>query len=725
MKTKITCCISLLFSTVLCAGTTVIYNPASPTVGPFPTDVLTAPNPSQATGKQINMSLAPCSVNPTLTSCTNAILLDQLDGFSVNPQIIVCFSGPVDVSTLKKGIRIYPVGRFGSSVAINQILWDPTGNCMYAKPDQVLSQQSEYLLEVTNSVLDSHEQSVQPDPQFTACLSGGSAYCSSLAAAISQVPTLTSRTAVVSASLFTTMKATDWVQKAHALVNLPTSPVANLPAGSPSQFSLSSIAAMNWIPDYGVGQSTTPQPFPLNVLSGVDSVAFGLYLSPNFINVSGPFIGTVSVTPTGSAIAPPVGVPGFPSGFVPVSYHVFLPPSRLKPPGGFPVAIFGHGLGDSQFGASTFLASTLANAGIATVTVELLGQGFGTNGVVQVVPKSGPPVFVATPGRGIQFDPTKPIGDADGCVGPGPIGIRDCSKQSAVDMFAMFRTIQATNGLGLGLNPSRIYFIGQSFGAIFGTLFHASEPNLKAAVLNVGGGTAVAAGRLAPIARIISEAYLGSANPVLLNVPPAPSAAYFHDAFNDNYVFRDMAPVINYSSANGGPSVIAVDSALETADWLSMDGDPLAFAFNLQNQILPGIIGKSTLIQFAYGDLEVPNPTNSALIRAAGLQSSSWYFRFDLAARRQPSLLGVTLGGSPFPILPHAYLSNPTIFDSDKAPETSIALATQQQAALYLAIGGIYIPDPNLFLTGPFAGQTLFQIPATLPEQLNFIQIQP
>ncbi len=716
-----------LFHSVLHAGTTVLFQPSLPAVGPFPTNALTVAAPSEKTGIQVAMPTSSCA-NPTLSSCINAQLLNQLDGFSVNSQIVVCFSGPVQVGTLQAAMQIYPVTKSPSGIAINQILYDQASNCMFAKPDQVLAQQSQYLLAITNSVLDGSGNKVTADPGFTTCLKGGTTYCKALENAVSEVGL---NSGLVSASLFTTMSTTDWVEKAYTLVSGLSSPdIAALPAGSPTQFSLSQLSGISWIPDYGKtstggAQPTTPQPIPLSDLSGVDSVAFGLYLSPNFVNVSGLLAGMIAVTPTGGPIAGPVsvGATGFPPGFVPVSYHVFLPPARYMPPGGFPVAIYGHGLGDSQFGAPSFIASTLASAGIATLAIEILGHGFGPGGTVELTYKNNQaPSFVSTPGRGIQFSTAAPIGETDGCIAPGAIGVRDCTRQSAVDLFAMVKTIQATKGLGVGLNPSRIYYIGQSFGSIYGTLYHAIEPASKAAVLNVGGGTSVAVSRLAPLGRILAAEYLGTNNPVLLNVPPAPPEPYFHDSFNDLYVYRNTPPVLNYTGA-AGTSVLAVDNALELADWLDMIGDPLGFAFELQNQQLPGLIGKSTLVQFAYGDLEVPNPTNSALIRAAGLQSSSWYFRFDKAAALHPELLSVAFG-SPLPALPHAYLSNPTLF-TGIAAEDSIAIAAQQQVAVYLGLGGLLIPNPNWFLNGVFAGQTLFEIPTTLPEQLNFIQIQP
>ena len=48
--------------------------------------------------------------------------------------------------------------------------------------------------------------------------------------------------------------------------------------------------------------------------------------------------------------------------------------------------------------------------------------------------------------------------------------------------------------------------------------------------------------------------------------------------------------------------------------------------------------------------------------------------------------------------------------------------------AAYLASDGTTNPDPNPFLNGAFAGQSIFEIqapPAILPEQLNYFQLQP
>src|SRR4029077_18288997 len=125
------------------------------------------------------------------------------------------------------------------------------------------------LLTITTSVHDAQGNATQPDPQFTSCLSGGNSYCTALAAAVRQVPGNV-RNKLVSAALFTTMSTTDWVEKARTFVNLPTTPVATPPLFTPSQFPLSQLTGITWIPQDGT-PSPTPQPIPLSALSGVDS----------------------------------------------------------------------------------------------------------------------------------------------------------------------------------------------------------------------------------------------------------------------------------------------------------------------------------------------------------------------------------------------------------------------------------------------------------------------
>lgn len=704
---------AVLASCVWAGQTTALYNPELPTAGPFPANALTVTDATQKTGMRMNLpsSFETCDPSSSPSVCSNTALLNQLDGFSVNSRLMACFSGPVDTSTLQAGVQILPVAG-GAAVSINQIIFDPASNCAFAKPNQVLNQQSQYLLVVTDSVHDSGGKKVKSSDAFTACLQSSDPYCDSLADALQNMhrPAASSNR-IVTASLFTTMSATTWLEQARRFVDA-NQPAVVLPAGlngAPSVFALSHVKSMTWVPQGSGDDTDNSETLTPSLLSGVGQVAFGMFMSPLFLD---PSSGSIPVTPTAQPIGPP-------TAYIPVSFHLFLPASHSAG-STYPVVIYGHGLGDNQFGAPTYIASTLAQLGIATLAFEITGHGYGQGSVVNITGSNGVQT-VSTPGRGIQLPGNTSIGPSDGCILPGALAVRDCGRQTAIDLFALVQTIRETNGLGFGLNPTRIYYVGQSFGGTYGTLFHATEPNEKVALLNGAGGTSVDVARLAITGRPLAIEYLSSISPALLNVDAgiAPPEPYFHDDFNDNYVFRDMPAVTNSIAG-----AMAIQAAFEAAEWVGMVGDPLSFAPHLKTSPLAGVPTKSTLFQFGYGDLEVPNPTESAVIRAASAQSSGWFFRFDKAAQIDPRLLPVTMPSvAPLPILPHRILSNPTIFEYPY--ETPLSLADQWQAGAFFVSGGALTLDPDLFLTGEYTGSNLFQVPATLPTKLNFLQIQP
>ena len=683
-------------------------------VGPFPTNALTVPAPAQTTGLLANLPASEDACGSETTPvCSANVLLNQLDGFSLNPRAMVCFSAPVDTTTLPAGIAFVPVANstsaltLAASLSIVQTIVDPATNCAFAKPSHVLDQSSQYLLVVTGAVHDANSQAVTADPIYSSCVDAPStAYCAALASAVNRLA-VPPGTTVVAASLFTTMTATSWLEQARRFVDLV--PALTVPAGIISTFALNNLQKITWMPDKG---GTGPQDIPLTALTNVGSVSFGLALAPNYINTFGSAAGSITRPPT------------LPVSYNPVSYHVFLPANSA---GKIPVVIYGHGLGDSQFGAPTYIASTLAKNGFATLAVEITGHGFGPNGIVQLTTRNGPVFTVFTPGRGVQLAPGTDIGATDGCIAPGAIAVRDCARQTAVDLSVIVHAIQSSNGLGLNLDPDRIFYIGQSLGSTYGTLFNAVEPAVQTAVLNGAGGTSVDVARLALTGRQLGLLYLASLNdPALFNVltSGAPPPPYFHtDLWNDNYVYRDQPPV-----PNTVPGAMAVQAAFEAADWVDMLGDPLAFAPHLKTSPLPGVPAKNILFQFAFGDLEVPNPTESAVVMAANAASSVSFFNFQNAVAIQPQLLGVMDPAVPgLPILPHRMLSNPTIFYPANSAELSIALAEQQQTADYFLSNGTSITNPNQYLTTPFqSGDQLFATPpALLPQRLNFLQIQP
>ncbi|HVW85922.1 MAG TPA: Ig-like domain-containing protein, partial [Bryobacteraceae bacterium] len=380
---------------------------------------------------RINLQ-APAGCPAALLDCAGLPLLNQLDGFSVNPRITVCFSADVDTNSIPDGIRFIPYSAAGPVVGINQILYDQPSHCVFAKPDRVLNQQTRYLLTVSNSVTAGGAPIAASD-EFQACLSQKDTYCRDLSAAAKTSAGKVSGQ-IVSASLFTTLSATTWLEQARQ--NAVRSPSVLLPAGITSTFKLANVKSMKWFPQDNSGAATS-QDIPLPALSGVDRIAFGLYLSPNYLQLSGSSFGTILNTPTNKPIAAALPLP--------VSYHVFLPP--VSGNARIPVVIYGHGLSDNQFGAPTYIASTLASQGFATLAIEIPGHGFGPASHVQITNSDNSTSIVLTPGRGGKLLQTTPISSDDGCVVSGPLAVRDCARQTAVDLFALVHAIQQTNGL--------------------------------------------------------------------------------------------------------------------------------------------------------------------------------------------------------------------------------------------------------------------------------------
>jgi hypothetical protein len=278
---------------------------------------------------------------------------------------------------------------------------------------------------------------------------------------------------------------------------------------------------------------------------------------------------------------------------------------------------------------------------------------------------------------------------------------------------------------------------------MFGTLFSAVEPNIQAVALSGGGGTSVDIARTAITGRLLAVAY-GQANRLLNVIPPvvAPPQCPYYDPLNDNYVFRDQ-PGVNSPSqpsstglcpvsvpetgvkVNHVPGAIVVQAGFESADWLQMLGDPLSFASHLKLDPLPGNTPKPVLFLFAEGDPEVPNPANSAFIRAAGIADRSWLLQSHQLVNPQLSpTYPVVKTNIPnvFVLNPHRLLSNPDVF-SDPG-QRSIALAEQQQVAEFLNSDGTTNPNPNGVLTGPFKeSDKLFVVPQSLPDQLNYLPV--
>jgi hypothetical protein len=302
------------------------------------------------------------------------------------------------------------------------------------------------------------------------------------------------------------------------------------------------------------------------------------------------------------------------------------------------------------------------------------GRGFDQDGNGQITSAEGSSTFVLTP--------------------QATIASRDALQQTVADLMQLVRAIEGgidVDGDGLqDLDPNRIYYAGQSFGGIYGTMFLGIEPDIRAGVPNVPGGPIIDIVRLSPNFQLLLTQALAVRTPQLLNA----AGPIF---FNDNSPLRNLPPV-----TNNVPGAVAIQTVEDTSRWLGQSGDPVAWAPFIRKSPLPGDNAKPVIIQFARGDETVPNPTATALIRSGDLADRATFFRNDLAFA-----LGVGFGKNP-----HTFLTN----IGGTVPVATAAIGAQTQIAIFFSTNGALTIDPD----GP---GPLFEVPIAgpLPEDLGFI----
>jgi hypothetical protein len=693
------CLVLALFVSPIFAATTVLFDPSVPATGPYPTDFLTVPDLLQKTNRRIDLPVPSCAAQ--YTACQEAGLLDQLDGFSVRARAQVRFSGPVNTATLRNGVFYVAldnlaqdepgVHKRGDVIAIDQVIWEPASNTLYAKPAMVLDQHRQYGLIVTDAVTDTAGAPVTADPAFRACLQAASTYCTALAQSLSAI----SGRNIVAASVFTTMSATAWLEHARAI--LPYVPPFVSMAQPQSRFFLKDVAAIVLHEQTGVNParfSDLSLHINSTLLDGLDSVVMGSYQSPNFLEDDQ----TIRPAPT----RPDLQVP---TAATQVGFNALLP-SAPKPPAGYPVVIFGHGFGDSRFGGATAMAPALARAGLATIAINAVGHGFGPQSSVTFVGADGHSTTLNALGRSVDLNGDGVIEGNEGCAIVTPItyGTRDCFRQTVVDLMQLVRVIRA--GLDLDgdgrpdLDGSRIYYAGDSLGSLYGTIFTAMEPAVRAADLTVGGGSTADIALWSPAYQSQDLQTLSQRTPSLLNQGKG---------YNADYVLPGQ-PVHNVTV----PGAVPIQDLFETLDWLANSGDEISFAPHLRLSPLAAAEPRPVLVQFARADRTMPNPATTNLIVAAGLQNSVWEYRHDLARPKSPDL----------PLDPHPFLMLFVSLDGGAVQlpglaGLSISLDAQNQVAGFFKADGTTIPDPN-GLSKLLFGINLFEAPKTLPLDLGF-----
>jgi dienelactone hydrolase len=685
----------------------VVFNLAErdKTQSPFPSNIFTVGDADQNTGLRVNLPLPDPVVRPSDYADINVI--NTLDGFNITPRISIPFTGEIDLSTVnsdtifvqKLGSTLPNKGPGADRVGINQIVWDAATTTLHVTANDTLDQHTRYVLVVTTGVKDKNGNPIGSTAfdRFRHGLNFGQTgdprvkdYRKELLNALAAVQESgTQAQDVVVASVFTTRSVTTELEKIRDQIYA---------APQPAVFDLQTFQ-LDSLTDISLRVQTSTAPgfaAPVSIINllrstpgAIGTVAFGKYTSPDYRNAQNVIPATE--TKTGAPVV---------LGENEITFDLYVP-SGTPPPGGWPVAIVGHGAtGHKNNATPVHIAAALAAQGIATIAINGPGNGGGPLSTLTVTGSDGSTVTISSGGRGRDLN-------GDGTIVPGegasaaffPIRDRDRVRQTAVDLMQLVRVIDTLPDL----DTERIHYAGSSFGGLYGAVFVAVEPRVRAAVLNVPFpflGSLLSPTRGRPAA----GAALAARTPSLINSPGIThidgvavggSPAFY---FNENLPLRDQPPVINTIEG-----AMAIQEVFDNSQWVQQSGAAWAYASLL------GSSGKPILVQVAKGDQTATNPESTAVIRAGGFEETTTFYRHDLAEARNPAL----------PNDPHDFLNQtlgPTAGGLPGGALGSIARAAQQQIAEFFASDDQTIIDPD-------GADTLFEvpIPLPLPETMSFI----
>jgi hypothetical protein len=688
-------------------GTHALFDLTTHQGAPFPSDRFTVASPDHLTGLRINLPLPDCNARPS--DCADLRVVNELDGFNIQARLSIPFDGPIDPTSVTSSTVFLLRLPEGTAVGINQIVWDPPTNTLYAESDELLDQHTRYTLIATDGIRDASGQPVLASDGFRQFRQlADPRYRDALDEAVRAAgQTGVAEADIVAASVFTTQSVTAVLEKIRSQLDAATAGPASFqlgPQGSRTVFRLDQIKGITWNRQTG---DNPPQFTPggvsvalLNAFTpgAVGRIAFGKYVSPDYMVHPGEYI---------PAIGTATGTPQV-QGVNEVYFNLFLP-SSSKPQAGWPVAIFGHGGGGSKDDGVYYVAASLAGQGVATIAISAVGRGGGPRGTLRVDLITGDSVTFPSGGRGFDQNGDGAIDAQEGAAAAPPrdvLGQSDAQRQTVADWMQLVRVIAAgmdVDGDGTAaLDPSRIYYFGGSFGGGLGPQLLALEPRVRVGVFSYPGGAAgrIDIIRLRPSQRgSFTGAALAARTPSVINALGLTSlagVAVDPPFFNENIPLRNQPPVINDVAG-----ALEIQEVLERAEWVSQAGDAAAYAPYLRKSPLPGVPPKSALLQICKGDETGPNPRNMAIVRAGDLADRVTFFRNDLAYMEDPAV----------PKDPHSFLNR---FNS-AGITGEIGRGGQIQVAVFLASDGTNIiwPEPSRFFEVP--------IVPPLPEDLAFI----
>ncbi|MEZ4325402.1 MAG: hypothetical protein R3B40_09315 [Polyangiales bacterium] len=439
-------------------------------------------------------------------------LLATLDGFSTRPAVEVFVSAPIDPASLPEATSstddaLFVLDEEGAAHPFDW-RWDEARMRVVGspRPGHVLTPGGRYTLVVTRG-LRAADGALAPDAGFTRLLTMSSRavperYQTTRAAADALIANGFARRDLLAVMAFRVAHHRDALLAARA--QLEQRPAPTLRFDDPGVVFVGSAAL-----DDVLGT-------PSLDAGGVDE-AQGWDNPTGMAHASIAVLGSGTLTTTRfrrTDLAPPLandprsgtfalnesGEPIVQDGADVIRISVALP-SAPAPTSGYPVLLYGHGLGASRT-QMTMMMETAARAGYATIAIDASSHGSRYSDVD--VERDLAQALSAFSGTATGPDG---FGDVEGLQTTfrlfhefsNILAMRDEIAQTVLDWGSVVRMIRdpsvdLTPLLGGGPGPaptldgSRIVYFGESFGGIIGGLLAGVEPHLRAIVLCGPGG---------------------------------------------------------------------------------------------------------------------------------------------------------------------------------------------------------------------------------------------
>jgi dienelactone hydrolase len=357
--------------------------------------------------------------------------------------------------------------------------------------------------------------------------------------------------------------------------------------------------------------------------------------------------------------------------------YLMAVPAGTAPAGGWPLVVFGHGLGGSRWHLLP-IASALARAGLASIAIDtpLHGDRSDCRGAPAGACATGASCQPDGPSAGLCLNGDGALAfTLKGGADPFTPAISGWNINNALNLFAtrdnyrrhvldLTQLVRALHQTGEGsleaavaapLDNGNVSYVGQSLGGILGTLFMGSNEAATRAVLNVPGADLVGIQTTSP-----------SFAPVFAGVNQTLAAA---------------------GLAQGTPGY---ENFFRIARWALDPADPQNFAFYMLNQPPAGASAeRAVLVQSIDEDATVPNATTQRLVSAANRevtgQANVQPYHFtagrDFSAASRP-----VCARHGFLLAPQGRCGSPTAVDWADAATTQFG---QSQAVTFLLTGTV------------------------------------